>query len=192
MIEFENNNGRFSFKNVVPSDVLPIMQLLEADDFENLATSNEKFLGNTKEIEYLQNQSRLSFSKAGIGDPLCLENYSALGGFKGLKKALGMKPQEIVDEVKNSGLRGRGGAAFPTGIKSQTVRDTQYPKKYVVCNADEGDSGTFADRLLMESDPYQLIEGMIIAGAAVGSDQGYIYLRSCLLYTSPSPRDRQK
>tara|TARA_A100000164_G_scaffold379917_1_gene425664 strand:+ start:2677 stop:4224 length:1548 start_codon:yes stop_codon:yes gene_type:complete len=178
LIEFENNNGRFSFANVVPSDVLPIMQLLEADDFENLATGNEKFLGNTKEIEYLQNQSRLSFSKAGIGDPLCLENYSALGGFKGLKKALGMKPQEIVDEVKNSGLRGRGGAAFPTGIKWQTVLDTQHPKKYIVCNADEGDSGTFADRLLMESDPYQLIEGMIIAGAAVGSDQGYIYLRS--------------
>ena len=89
-----------------------------------------------------------------------------------------MQPQQIVDEVKNSGLRGRGGAAFPTGIKWQTVLDTAHSKKYIVCNADEGDSGTFADRLLMESDPYQLIEGMIIAGLAVNANQGYIYLRS--------------
>ena len=178
LIEIENNQGRFAFKNVSPSDVLPIMQLLDADDFEMLAKDNANFVGKTEEIEYLKNQSRLSFSKAGMGDPLCLDNYSSLGGFKGLKKALFMKPQEIVDEVKNSGLRGRGGAAFPTGIKWQTVLDTQHDKKYIVCNADEGDSGTFADRLLMESDPCQLIEGMIIAGAAVGSDQGYIYLRS--------------
>ena len=89
-----------------------------------------------------------------------------------------MQPQQIVDEVKNSGLRGRGGAAFPTVIKWQTVFDTAHSKKYNDCNADDGDSGTFADRLLMESDPYQLIEGMIIAGLAVNANQGYIYLRS--------------
>ena len=142
----------------------------------------------------------MSFFRSGLGDPLCIDHYSSLEGFTGLKKALEMQPQQIVDEVKNSGLRGRGGAAFPTGIKWQTVLDTAHSKKYIVCNADEGDSGTFADRLLMESDPYQLIEGMIIAGLAVNANQGYIYLRSeypfahatlntCLLYTSPSPRD---
>ena len=91
-----------------------------------------------------------------------------------------MTGQQIVDQVKDSGLRGRGGAAFPAGIKWQTVHDAARRdcQKYIVCNADEGDSGTFADRLVMEADPYQLIEGMIIAGLAVGATQGYIYLRS--------------
>ncbi len=112
--------------------------------------------------------------------PVCIDNYQALDGFTGLKQALTMTPQQIVDQVKDSGLRGRGGAAFPAGIKWQTVHDagTSDSQKYIVCNADEGDSGTFADRLLMESDPYQLIEGMVIAGLAVGATQGYIYLRS--------------
>ena len=110
--------------------------------------------------------------------PTDLKNYQRLGGYEGLKNALGLSSQAIVDEVKASGLRGRGGAAFPTGIKWQTVLDTDSDQKYIVCNADEGDSGTFADRLLMEGDPYQLIEGMTIAGVAVGATQGYIYLRS--------------
>ena len=118
------------------------------------------------------------FTLQSANGPVSLDDYRSMGGFKGLDRALKMSAQEIVDEVKESGLRGRGGAAFPTGIKWQTVLDTPAEQKYIVCNADEGDSGTFADRLLMEADPYQLVEGMTIAGLAVGADEGYIYLRS--------------
>lgn len=123
-------------------------------------------------------QTRLSFGHCGQIDPLSLKDYEAAGGGKGLQRALDLSGQEIVDEIKASGLRGRGGAAFPTGIKWQTVLDQAVDQKYIVCNADEGDSGTFSDRILMEQDPFTLIEGMIIAGLAVGADAGYIYLRS--------------
>ncbi|MCY1359479.1 NADP-reducing hydrogenase subunit HndC [compost metagenome] len=126
----------------------------------------------------MKKQQRLTFARAGITDPLSIDDYRAQDGFKGLENALKREPQAIVDEVKASGLRGRGGAAFPTGIKWQTVLDAPAEQKYIVCNADEGDSGTFADRLVMECDPYMLIEGMTIAGLAVGATQGYIYLRS--------------
>ena len=135
-------------------------------------------LGGPKDIPWLARQQRLTFARAGRIDPLSIEDYEALEGFDGLRLALKLEPQAIVDEVKESGLRGRGGAAFPTGIKWQTVLDAEADQKYIVCNADEGDSGTFADRLLMEADPYQLIEGMIIAGLAVGATEGYVYLRS--------------
>jgi formate dehydrogenase iron-sulfur subunit len=135
-------------------------------------------LGGPKDIPWLARQQRLTFARAGRIDPLSIEDYEALEGFDGLRLALKMEPQAIVDEVKESGLRGRGGAAFPTGIKWQTVLDAEADQKYIVCNADEGDSGTFADRLLMEADPYQLIEGMIVAGLAVGATEGYVYLRS--------------
>jgi formate dehydrogenase iron-sulfur subunit len=135
-------------------------------------------LGPVNGIDWLASQQRLTFGRAGWADPLSLDDYRALGGYAGLDRALGMSAQQIVDEIKESGLRGRGGAAFPTGIKWQTVRDAPGERKFVVCNADEGDSGTFADRLLMESDPYQLIEGMTIAGLAVGAAEGFIYLRS--------------
>jgi formate dehydrogenase iron-sulfur subunit len=121
---------------------------------------------------------RLTYARVGITDPVSLEDYESHDGFKGLRKALDLKSQAIVDEVTESGLRGRGGAAFPTGIKWQTVLNAPSDKKYIVCNADEGDSGTFSDRMIMENDPFVLIEGMIIAGLAVGADQGYIYLRS--------------
>ena len=145
-------------------------------------------LGVTSEIKWLKNQERLTYARVGITDPVSLKDYETHDGFKGLRKALNLKPQKIVDEVTDSGLRGRGGAAFPTGIKWQTVLNAPSEKKYIVCNADEGDSGTFSDRMIMENDPFVLIEGMIIAGLAVGADQGYIYLRSeypnCLLYTS--------
>ncbi len=136
------------------------------------------YLGDIEQHPFLHKQNRLTFARAGLADPACLESYRALHGFAGLERALQLLPQAIVDEIKESGLRGRGGAAFPTGIKWQTVLDTPAEQKYIVCNADEGDSGTFADRLLMEADPYQLIEGMVIAGLAVGATQGYIYLRS--------------
>ena len=135
-------------------------------------------LGITDDIEWLKNQERLTYARVGITDPVSLKDYESHDGFKGLRNAIKLKSQDIVDEVTESGLRGRGGAAFPTGIKWQTVLNAPSDKKYIVCNADEGDSGTFSDRMIMENDPFVLIEGMIIAGLAVGADQGYIYLRS--------------
>ncbi|WP_026638610.1 formate dehydrogenase beta subunit [Bordetella petrii] len=134
--------------------------------------------GPTQEIGYLKNQQRLTFARAGITDPLSLQDYAAHEGLQGVRRALSLSPQQIVDEITESGLRGRGGAAFPTGIKWKTVLGTPSDQKYIVCNADEGDSGTFSDRLIMEGDPYVLIEGMIIAGLAVGATYGYIYVRS--------------
>jgi formate dehydrogenase iron-sulfur subunit len=134
-------------------------------------------LGGTDDIPYFKNQERLTFARVGVVDPRSLDDYLAHGGYKGLERALTMSPADIVKEVTDSGLRGRGGAAFPTGIKWKTVLDAPAAQKYVTCNADEGDSGTFADRMLMEGDPFTLIEGMTIAGLAVGATQGFIYLR---------------
>jgi formate dehydrogenase iron-sulfur subunit len=135
-------------------------------------------LGKPDEIPYLKRQERLTFARVGITDPVSLEDYEAHRGYHGLRHALGLKPAEIVEAVTQSGLRGRGGAAFPTGIKWKTVLNTTADQKYVVCNADEGDSGTFSDRMIMEGDPFVLIEGMTIAALAVGATGGYIYLRS--------------
>ncbi|GAA0717541.1 NADH-quinone oxidoreductase subunit NuoF [Dokdonella soli] len=135
-------------------------------------------LGAVDEIPFFSKQDRLTFARVGITDPLSVADYVAQGGFRGLAQALSMAPANIVAAVTDSGLRGRGGAAFPTGIKWKTVHDTDAMQKYIVCNADEGDSGTFSDRMLMEGDPLCLIEGMTIAGLAVGATQGYIYLRS--------------
>ncbi len=134
--------------------------------------------GLVDDIPYLKNQERLTFARAGVTDPLSLEDYLAHDGFIGLKKALTMSGAAIVKEVTDSGLRGRGGAAFPTGIKWKTVNETAADQKYICCNADEGDSGTFADRMVMEGDPFMLIEGMIIAGLAGGATKGYVYIRS--------------
>ena len=135
-------------------------------------------LGRVDAMPWLAGQQRLTFARVGLTDPLSLDDYRAHEGFAGLARAIALSGAEIVKEVTGSGLRGRGGAAFPTGIKWRTVLDTAAPEKYVVCNADEGDSGTFSDRMLMEGDPYCLIEGMAIAGVAVGASRGYIYLRS--------------
>ncbi len=135
-------------------------------------------LGPTDEIDYLAKQTRLTFARVGIVDPVSLEDYRANGGFRGLANALKMTREQIVTTVTDSGLRGRGGAAFPTGIKWKTVLATPAEQKYVVCNADEGDSGTFADRMIMESDPFVLIEGMTIAGLAVGATRGFVYIRA--------------
>ncbi|MGD8928325.1 MAG: NADH-ubiquinone oxidoreductase-F iron-sulfur binding region domain-containing protein [Lysobacterales bacterium] len=173
LVETENGTGRMAFGPVTPDDVEDLFE----SGFPG-ACEHRLALGPLSDIEWLARQQRLTFARAGWTDPLSLEDYRAHGGFAGLERALRLGGQEIVDEVKASGLRGRGGAAFPTGIKWQTVLDAPGQPKYVVCNADEGDSGTFADRLLMEADPYQLIEGMIIAGLAVGAEEGYIYLRS--------------
>ena len=133
--------------------------------------------GRTEEMDYLKNQQRLTFARVGITDPRSVDDYVVHGGYRGLAAALAMEPAAIVAEVTASGLRGRGGAAFPAGIKWKTVMGAAGPQKYIVCNADEGDSGTFSDRMLMEGDPFVLIEGMTIAGLATGATRGFIYLR---------------
>ena len=173
MVEVETPQGRVAYGPVNPADVSSMF-----DKEFYLGKKHPLSLGVTSEIKWLKNQERLTYARVGITDPVSLKDYETHDGFKGLRKALNLKPQKIVDEVTDSGLRGRGGAAFPTGIKWQTVLNAPSEKKYIVCNADEGDSGTFSDRMIMENDPFVLIEGMIIAGLAVGADQGYIYLRS--------------
>jgi len=173
LVEVETVAGRMAFGPVTERDVARLF----AAGFPGRC-DDALALGPPQEIPWLRDQQRLTFARAGLNDPLSIDEFRSFGGFDGLEKALEMQPQAIVDAVKESGLRGRGGAAFPTGIKWQTVLDTASEQKYVVCNADEGDSGTFADRLLMEGDPYQLIEGMTIAALAVGATEGYIYLRS--------------
>jgi len=127
---------------------------------------------------FIAGQTRLTFARAGKTRPLSLADYEATGGWKGLAAARALSADGIVDIVKRSGLRGRGGAGFPAGIKWDTVRQAAGQVKYIVCNADEGDSGTFADRMLMEGDPFCLVEGMAIAGLATGAGRGYVYIRS--------------
>lgn len=177
LVEVETAAGRVAYGPVEEGDVV---ELVAAGILQGGA-DHPLYLGKTEEIPFFKGQQRLTFARCGLIDPLSLSDYENLEGFTGLQRALSLNQQEIVDEVKCSGLRGRGGAAFPTGIKWQTVLDAAGKKsaqKYIVCNADEGDSGTFADRMLMEGDPFTLIEGMIIAGLGVDATQGYIYLRS--------------
>lgn len=135
-------------------------------------------LGAVEEIAFFKRQTRLTFARCGVIDPLSLADYEAHGGLAGLRRAVSMQPADIVKDVTDSGLRGRGGAGFPTGIKWKTVLDAPGARKYIVCNADEGDSGTFADRMIMEGDPFVLIEGMAIAGLATGAAKGFVYIRS--------------
>ncbi|OOY26550.1 formate dehydrogenase [Thioclava sp. L04-15] len=167
LVEVELDGVRLGFGPAEPSDVPGILD-----------GSSAKALGPVEDLDWMKRQTRLTFARVGVIDPLSLSDYQAHGGLTGLRRALVMTGQEIVDEVKASGLRGRGGAGFPTGIKWQTVHDADAPQKYIVCNADEGDSATFADRMLMEGDPFTLIEGMAIAGIGVGATKGYVYLRS--------------
>ena len=174
MVEVETEKGRVAYGPVTSNDV---DSLIKAGLFEG-EQSHALSLGNPEEIPYLKNQQRLTFARVGVIDPVSVDDYKKHGGFAGLQNALQANGQTIVDAVKESGLRGRGGAAFPAGIKWQTVHDCDGSQKYIVCNADEGDSGTFADRMVMEGDPLMLVEGMAIAGLAVGATQGYIYLRS--------------
>lgn len=174
LIEVDTAEGRIGFGPVKSKD----LDTLFDGEFWQGKQEHPLALGLVEEIPYLKRQQRLTFSRAGVIDPLSLDDYRAHSGYQGLAKALEMSAQGIIDEVKASGLRGRGGAAFPTGIKWQTVLDAPAEQKYIVCNADEGDSGTFADRLVMECDPFMLIEGMTISGLGVGATQGYIYLRS--------------
>lgn len=173
MLEVETAQGRIAYGPVRPGDVA---SLLEAEFFKG--GEHPLKLGLTEDIPFLKQQERLTFARVGVIDPLSVTDYEAHGGWLGLRNALSLTPADLVAAITASGLRGRGGAAFPTGIKWQTVLKAAGTQKYIVCNADEGDSGTFSDRMLMEGDPFCLIEGMIIAGLAVGAKQGYIYLRS--------------
>ena len=173
LVEVETAQGRIAYGPVEPEDVAALF----AADFI-YGGGHALSLGLTEDIPFLKNQERLTFARVGITDPLSMADYLAHEGYAGLRRALMLTPEAIVAQVTDSGLRGRGGAAFPTGIKWKTVLNTASPVKYVVCNADEGDSGTFSDRMTMENDPLMLIEGMTIAGIAVGATQGYIYVRS--------------
>lgn len=173
LVEVETSKGRVAYGPVTVKDV---PSLFDSGFLEGKA--HKLGYGLTEEIPYFKTQERLTFARCGITDPFSIEDYRKHGGYDGLAKALAMKPIDIVTEVTTSGLRGRGGAGFPTGIKWKTVHDLSAEQKYVACNADEGDSGTFADRMLMEGDPFCLIEGMTIAAVAGGATKGYIYVRS--------------
>jgi formate dehydrogenase iron-sulfur subunit len=172
LVEVETAAGRVAYGPVSAGDVAGLFDAGFLDGGGHALAQ-----GLTGDIPYLKQQERLTFVRVGVTDPVSLDDYLAHDGYRGLRRALSMSGSEIVQEVIESGLRGRGGAAFPTGIKWQTVHDQLAARKFVTCNADEGDSGTFADRMLMEGDPFVLIEGMTIAGIAVGATAGYIYLR---------------
>ncbi|MFT3989736.1 formate dehydrogenase beta subunit [Aestuariivirga sp.] len=173
MVEVETPRGRVAYGPVQVSDVASLF----AAKFHEGA-NHPLALGLIEDHPYLKNQERLTFARCGITDPVSVVDYTAHGGFDGLRKALTLEGTAIVAEVSESGLRGRGGAGFPTGIKWKTVHDARAEQKYVCCNADEGDSGTFADRMVMEGDPLMLIEGMTIAGIATGAPKGFVYIRS--------------
>jgi formate dehydrogenase iron-sulfur subunit len=173
LIEVATVRGRIGYGPVRVADV---PSLFDA----GLATGGKHplCLGPADQIPWLASQQRLTFARVGIVDPTSVADYVLHGGYQGLRRALSMSPEAVVEAVIASGIRGRGGAAFPTGIKWKTVLEQPAGPKYIACNADEGDSGTFSDRMLMEGDPLSLIEGMTIAGVAVGATQGYIYLRA--------------
>ena len=173
LVEIEGADGRIGYGPVAAREVAALF-----DAGFLVGGAHPKALGRVDAIPYLARQQRLVFARCGVTDPLSLEDYRRHGGLKGLERALALEPDAIVDEIVASGLRGRGGAGFPTGIKWGAVRHAEADQKYVVCNADEGDSGTFADRMLMEGDPFLVIEGMAIAALAGGATKGYVYIRS--------------
>ncbi len=172
LVEVERDGLRYGYGPVAPEDVAWLAEAIRSGGEHPLA------LGPVEDLPWMRGQTRLTFARVGVIDPLSTAEYEAHGGLAGLRRALEAGPEETVEEVTASGLRGRGGAGFPTGIKWKTVAGAEAAQKYIVCNADEGDSGSFADRMLMEGDPLTLIEGMAIAGLAVGATQGYVYIRS--------------
>jgi len=173
MVEVATSAGRIAYGPVTVAD---ISSLLGAGML--VGGAHPLRLGRPEELPYLAKQTRLTFARCGIVDPLSLDDYRAHGGLKGIARAIEVGPAATIEQVTQSGLRGRGGAGFPTGIKWKTAAEAKGERKFIVCNADEGDSGTFADRMLMEGDPFVLIEGMAIAGIAVGATKGYVYTRS--------------
>ena len=173
LVEVMVDGTRIAYGPVQPDDV----DGLVAADFLS-GGEHALRLGPINEIPYLIKQERWTFFRVGLIESLSIDDYIAHGGFKGLTRAIETGPPAVLEEMHSSGLRGRGGAAFPTAIKWQTVADADGDQKYIACNADEGDSGTYSDRMLMEGDPLTLIEGMLIAGFAVGANKGYVYLRA--------------
>ena len=173
LVEVETPAGRIGYARIAAADVAGLVAAGLFDGGEHPSR-----IGDPAQLPFFRRQTRLTFARCGIVDPTSVEDYRAHGGWCGLERALAIGPEAVVEAVKVSGLRGRGGAGFPTGIKWDTVRLAPAPRKFVVCNADEGDSGTFADRMILEGDPYLLIEGMLIAGLAVGATRGYVYIRS--------------
>lgn len=183
LLEVATASGRIAFGPVSVEDVPGLVEagLFDAAADAELApqlAAHRLCLGPTEALPWMAAQRRLTFARVGLIDPVSLDDYAAHGGWLGLDRALAMGPQAVVGEVIESGLRGRGGAAFPTGVKWKTVAAASAERKAVVCNADEGDSGTYSDRMLMEGDPYTLVEGMAIAALAVGATYGVIYVRS--------------
>jgi formate dehydrogenase iron-sulfur subunit len=172
MVEVATPQGRVAFGPLTPADAAAVLEAMVVDGPHPLR------LGIAENIPWLKRQARLTFARCGVVDPRSIEDYRAHQGYKGLERALELGSEGILADVTASGLRGRGGAGFPTGIKWKTVAQTSADRKYIVCNADEGDSGTFADRMIMEGDPFVVIEGMTIAAIAVGASKGYIYIRS--------------
>jgi formate dehydrogenase iron-sulfur subunit len=173
MVEVATAEGRIAYGPVAANDVAGLFDAGFLD-----GGGHRLRLGRPERIPFLAMQTRLTFARCGVVDPRSLDDYRAHGGWRGLETAISLDPATVIDAVTASGLRGRGGAGFPTGIKWKTVADAKGLQKYIVCNADEGDSGTFADRMIMEGDPFVMIEGMAIAGLAVGATKGYIYTRS--------------
>jgi formate dehydrogenase iron-sulfur subunit len=173
MIEIETPNGRVAYGPIDVSDVPGLLA-----DGLLVGAPQRLRLGTPETIPFLARQTRLTFSRCGVVDPLSLDDYRAHGGIAGLEKARAVGPTAVVEMILASGLRGRGGAGFPTGIKWKTTAEAKGDRKYIVCNADEGDSGTYADRMLLEGDPFGLIEGMAIAGLAIGASKGYVFTRS--------------
>lgn len=167
LVEIETDKGRVAYGPVAADEVAAILD-----------GTHPNRIGDLAALPFFARQQRFTFARCGLIDPLSLTDYAAHDGWKGLDAARALPPQAVIDAVKASGLRGRGGAGFPTGIKWQSVLDAPASEKFIVCNADEGDSGTFADRMLMEGDPYCLLEGMAIAAHATGAGHGYIYVRS--------------
>ena len=177
LVEIETPQGRIGYGPIELADVPSLCDAMFAGLDKNGGT-HKKRIGKPEEHAFFAKQTRLTFVRCGITDPQSLDDYKAHDGYKGLARALTLSAAQIVEDVTKSGLRGRGGAGFPTGIKWKTVLDAKADRKFIVCNADEGDSGTFADRMIMEGDPFVLIEGMTIAGIAVGATHGYVYIRS--------------
>jgi formate dehydrogenase iron-sulfur subunit len=173
LVEVATEAGRIGYGPVSPDDVEGLLAAGMLAGGEHPLR-----LGRVDDLAWLANQTRITFVRVGVVDPRSADDYQSYGGMRGLARALQMSPAEVVEEVTRSGLRGRGGAGFPTGIKWKTVLEAEGDPKYICCNADEGDSGTFADRMLMEGDPFALVEGMTIAAHAVGATAGYVYVRS--------------
>jgi formate dehydrogenase iron-sulfur subunit len=172
LVEVTTDGGRVAYGPVTRGQVAGLF-----DAGFTRGAPHELHLGLTERIPYLRNQERLTFARVGLTDPRSITDYLDHEGYRGLRAALDLEPAAVVQMITDSGLRGRGGAAFPAGIKWKTVLGTPAEQKYIVCNADEGDSGTYSDRMIMEGDPFVLIEGMTIAGLATGATQGFIYLR---------------